>query len=1010
MYFRVLGPLQAEKRERPVDLGGPKQRTLMAALLVHEGKPVSTDRLTDLLWGDHPPATASKTLQKYVSQLRKEVSDILVTHPGGYAIELGDDQVDANRFEALLVSAGRETRPAERAELLEQALGMWRGDPYPELADPTGMAERTRLSELRLLAVEDLIEARLDLGQHERLVGELEALVSEHPLRERLWGQLMVALYRSGRQSEALRAYQRLRRILGEELGIEPSPEIQDMEDRILTHDPGLSAANVPRGRTNLSPSLTSFIGRTTDLREVSELLVSARLVTLVGPAGSGKTRLAMEVARNQIDHFPDGVWFVDLARLTSPDQVADAIATPLGVGGQAERSTEAVLKDYLPGRRLLLLVDNCEHLVTKVGTLITELLRIDPDLTVLATSREHLGVPGEVIFDLPPLPYPAEAEDVERFDAVRLLLDRAKAADPHFRLTPDNTSSVAEICRRLDGMPLAVELAAARVRSFPPGELVRHLSERFEILTSPLRTAPSRHQSLQAAVDWSYQLLRPDEQILFCRLSVFRGGFTFASAQQVCGFDPLDPDQVTRILPELVDRSLVAVDQSSATHTRYKLLETLREYGRDIMDAEEATTLRDSHAAFFCDLSEEEASKMRGPEQPDAIRRLSAEHDNLRSALRWASTHHPETAVRLAIALASFWDAVGPRAEGHEWLQRAVALSASLSSELRIGARLAACELFSSANAAKSFVSAEEALAEARQSGDESGEAKALRALSYALTLSEKPEEAMIQGRHALQIFERLGDTWETGLCLERLGEAEYPQPEQAIADLNRSLILYRKVQDRDRESCVLRKLANFTSVGLGDHETAVQYAEKAVAICEEIGNLNNRAHALLDHGKILRRLGDANRAVEVLEAAFEQLSKSGDERCSVRTLTALGTAHLDRSDEEAALEAFRSSLRRGASLDERHTSRVAIAGMARILISEGRLADAVTLYGLADRLQRDLGVPVTVSSEKRREERLQTLRDQMGDEEFEVARQRGEALELDHAVAFALGESVQI
>lgn len=1008
LRFGVLGSLQAEKQGRPVHLGGPKQRTLVATLLAHHGHSVTTDRLIDVLWGDDPPVTAIKTLQKYVSELRKKVGGALVTHPGGYSIEVGDDQVDAKRFETLLASAGKETRVGERIELLEQALGLWRGDPYPELESPTGIAEQTRLSELRLSAVEDLMQARLDLGEHDRLVGPLEVLVSEHPLRERLWGQLMLALYQSGRQSEALRTYQRLRRLLGKELGIEPSREIQELENRILVQDPDLSPGTPGTARTNLRPALTSFIGRGTESQEISELLASARLVTLIGPAGSGKTRLAAEIVRGRIEDFPDGVWLVDLAPLTSPDQVADAIVAPLGVGGQAERSTEAVLKDYLPGRRLLLLVDNCEHLVAKVGTLITELLQIDPDLTVLATSRERLGVPGEVIFDVPPLPYPEEAEDIERYDAVRLFLDRAQATDPHFRLTATNAASVAEVCRRLDGIPLALELAAARVRSIPPSQLTRYIDQRFGVLTSPLRAVQPRHQSLQAAVDWSYQLLDPEEQVLFRRLSVFRGGFALETAGEVCGFDPLSRDQVTRILPELVDRSLVTVDQAHEHQTRYKLLETLREYGRDIMDAAEATALRDSHAACFCDLSEREASRMRGPAQPDAIRRLSVEHDNLRTALRWASTHHPEMAVRLAIALADYWDSVGPRAEGHEWLARAVVLSDSVAAELRTEARLAACELFSSAHASHSRRYAEEALAEARRIGDELGEARALRALCWALVLDEQPEEAAMYGRQALRILERYGDRWEIGLCLERIAEAEYPDPEQAIADLKQSVNLYREVGDRNRESAALRKLANFISQG-GDAGTAAEYAAEAVAICEEVGNLHNLAHAKLEYGKIIRRLGDFDRAAEVLEEALEQLNKSGDERCSVRTLTALGTAHLDRVDNDAAMEAFRSSLRRGASLDERHISREAIAGMARILLSKGQLAEAVTLYGFASKLQHDLRVPVSASSKKRREEHLEGLRLQMGNEEFERARQAGEVMDLDQAVAFALGESMR-
>lgn len=1007
MRLRVLGPVGAEQQGHPVNLGGPKVRTLLAALLMRHGDPVTTDWLIDVLWGENPPATATKTLQKYVSQLRKKVGDALITHPRGYALELGDNQIDAKRFEILLARAG-VSQGEYKAQLIEEALELWRGEPYQDLDDATGIAERTRLSELRLAAVEDLMQARLDLGEHAQIVGRLEALLSEHPLRERLWGQLMVALYRSGRQSDSLRAYRRLRHMLGEELGIEPSNEIQELEDRILRHDMPLSAAKPSQSRTNLRPALTSFVGRGSERREISELLISARLVTLIGPAGSGKTRLATEVAGGRVEDVPDGVWFVDLAPLTSPDQVADAIASPLGVGGQAERPTESVLKDYLQERRLLLIVDNCEHLVAKVGKLTADLLEVSPHLTILATSRGRLGVPGEVVFDVPPLSYPEDAKDIDRYDAVRLFLDRARAADPHFRLTDASAVSVAEICRRLDGIPLAVELAAAQVRSIPPSQLVRHLDERFQILTSPLQTAQPRHRSLQAAVDWSYQLLDDPEQTLFRRLSVFRGGFDFESVRQVCCLDPLDPDQATSLLVELVDRSLVSVDQSSDDHTRYRLLETLREYGRDNLDGAEATALRDAHATYFRDLSEQESSRMRGPAQQEAIRRLSLEHDNLRLALRWTSTRDPEMAVRLAIALAIYWDSVGPRSEGHEWLERAAILSDSLTPDLRIGVRLAACELFSSAHVSYSRRYAEDALAEARRIGDELGEARALRALCMALALGEQPENAAAYGRQALGLFEKLGDSWETGLCLERLAQAEYPSPEQAADHMRRSLDLYREVGDRDRQSGALRKLANLMSQGLGDVKTAAKYAAEAVAICEQVGNSNNLAHAQLEYGKIMRRLGESSRAVKALESAFQQLSKSGDQRCSVRSLSALGTARLDHADDDAAMAAFRASLQRGANVDEGHTSREAIAGLARILASKGRSADAVTLFSFADKLQRDLGIPVSASAQKRREERLSSLRLQIGDGEFERARHAGEVMELGQGVDFALALSM--
>jgi len=968
---------------------------------------MSVDGLIDVLWGDHPPATATKTIQKYVSQLRKELGDALVTHPGGYAFEIDDDLVDGGRFEQLIEEADQATRHRTAIDLLREALALWRGDPYPELADvPIGVAERTRLSELRLAAFENLMEARFEVGEHTALIGPLEELITEYPLRERLWGQLMLALYRSGRQSEALRAYQRLRRVLGEELGIEPSPELQDLENRILLQEPQLDPPrSTTTPRTNLRPAMTSFVGRDAELADVADLLESARMVTLTGPAGSGKTRLAAEIAAGRLDRYDDGVWFVDLAPLASPDQLADAIAAPLGVGGRSDRPIESVLQDYLPGRRLLLVLDNCEHLVTRCAELVAGMLVADADLVVLATSRERLGVAGEVTYEVPPLPYP-ESDDgeMESFDAVRLFIERALAADPHFTLSSSNRTELAEICRRLDGMPLAIELAAARVRSLPPAELTRHLDERFAVLTSPIRTQLTRHQTLLAAVDWSYQLLNPPERTLLRCLSVFRGGFHLEAAQRVCGLTPLSPETVLQTLPGLVDKSLVVVDFPADAPTRYRLLETMREFGKERLDPSERGSLRDAHAEYFRELAETAASMLRGPEQQAWIRALTDDYENLRKALRWATTALPETAVRLAVALADYWDSVGPRSEGQEWLQRAVSLSDALTPDLRIAARVAASDICSSAHASLSRKYAEEALAEAQRSGNERAEAEALRALSFALLLEERPAEATEYGRRALRLFEALDDPWEIALSLERLGQAEFQDPVASIDDLDRSLALYRKVGDRKREGPVLYKIAERLAQGRADTETALAYAEEAITICEEIGNVHDRAHALLEYGKILRRRGEPGRAIDALRDALEQLTRSGDERCSVRTLTAMGLAHLENDDLDDARESLRSSLGRGSPLEERNTSRVALAAMARVCASSDRLEAAATLYGFADELGHQLGAPASAPSQKRRAAHVDEVRVRMDVDAFDGAWKRGKAMDLEEAVAFAL------
>jgi len=1002
-HFSVLGSVEVRVDGRRIDLGGAKPRALLAALLANRGRPVSVHTLTETIWGDHPPATAQKSIQKFVSALRRILDDALLTREPGYLIQVADDEVDAAVLETALSRA--RAGAAGWEEAVESALAAWRGDPYPELADTQwGVAEASRLAELRLEGLELLFEARLDRGEHAAAVAELEELVSRHPFRERFWAQLMLALYRSDRQSDALDAYRRLRTLLGKELGIEPSPELSRLEERILLHDPGLAPVQDPDSPHHLPSSLTSFVGRGSEMAEIRDLVATSRLVTLLGTAGSGKTRLAIEVGRSLLGEFADdGVWFVDLAPVRSPDQVADAIAKPLGIGHLADRPTEEVLADYLAGRRLLLILDNCEHLVNKAASTADRLLHSTSRLVILATSRERLGVEGEVIVDLAPLPYPSASQTAtEDFDAVRLFMERARAVSGADELS-SSPSVVGEIVRRLDGIPLALELAATRVRSLGLIALRDRLDDRFSVLVSPSRTGLDRHLTLRAAVDWSYQLLDEPEHVLFPRLSVFRGGFTVEAAAAVCGFAPLDENTIPDLVGELVDRSLVTVAGITDTGRRYRLLETLTEFGQLVLDSTEVGTVRDRHADYFRRVAESAADRLRGLEQQKWLAALRADHDNLRKALSWAATTSPETAVRMAVALSRFWDSVGPRSEGHEWMRRAVELSEHLDPRLRIAALIEASDLFSSKHASLPLHYAEQALDVARELGDPPSEAKALRALSWALALDEKPERARLVGLEALALFEDQDDSWERALCLERLGDIGYQDPVWSVDMLTRALQIYREIGDRTREALALYKSADRLAGGLGNTDKALTYAEEAVAILDELGSVHDGAHAKLEYGKILRRVEKYERAEEVLGEALAQLTKSGDERCSVRALTALGTTLVDAGDKAAAEEALLESLRRGRHLDEMHTLRIALAGLARLAADSNRLEEAVMLLGFVKEMGRRLDVQPSETSQEKRETYLEGLRDRVGPE-FEGLWVRGGELGLDEAIGLAL------
>ncbi len=568
MHFGVLGPLEARTDcGSPVSVPEVKVRTLLADLLAHQGRPVSADRLVDDLWGEAPPGKPTGALRAKVSQLRRALEDaepggreLVASGPAGYLLRVDSDAVDAHLFEGLTARAYETDDPRARAALLTDALALWRGPAFADFGDdPFARAAITRLEERRLVALEERAEARLELGEHSLLTGELGELVARHPLRERLRAAHVRALYRSGRQAEALDSYNDLRNHLLEELGLDPSPELTVLHQAILEQDPALEPVPAPatRPRTNLPASLTELVGRTDAVAEVRSLLDAGRLVTLTGPGGVGKTRLAVEAASGLADIYPDGVWLVELAALgqssgadagASQAAVAEAVAAVLGVrddampGGGLPPGEPVELTDRLTGalrtRRMLLVLDNCEHVVEPVAKLAELLLRAAPGLRILATSREPLGLAGELLWTVPPLELPeptAAPEVLERSGAVQLFVARAAAAAQGFTLDADNAEAVVMLCRQLDGIPLALELAATRVRALGVHQLAARLCDRFRLLAAGHRGVPARQQTLRAMIDWSWELLTEPERIVLRRLAVHAGGCTLAAAEEVC-------------------------------------------------------------------------------------------------------------------------------------------------------------------------------------------------------------------------------------------------------------------------------------------------------------------------------------------------------------------------------------------------------------------------------------------------------------------------------------------
>ena len=647
--YGLLGPVEVRVDDCPVPLPGTRQQLLLAVLLVDANRVVPASRLIEELWGADMPANPHGALRTQVSRLRRTLGPAggdLATLAGGYRLTATRDQFDVTRFEDALAEAAQASGEAA-LQLLDEALALWRGPAVGQFADrPFALATAARLEEIRVVAAERRAQLLLAAGQAGEAVASLQSLLAEHPAREQARGLFMQALYRAGRHTEALSAFRSWRQYLSEELGLDPSPDLQRIEQDILRHSAGPPDPRSEAGSqlSVLPVPVTSFIGREDDLADVTRLLTQARLLTLHGPGGVGKTRLALEAAVQAGGSYPDGVCFCDLAAVSEPYAVLLALATATGLSERAFERLDDQLVQHLAGRHLLLILDNCEHVAQSVADLADRLLKRTRQVTVLATSRERLEVDGEHVWQVRPLPVDGPAAP-----AIRLFLDRARAADPAAARNPD-MESVAAVCADLDGLPLAIELAAARLPGTTVSELARNLGDRFGLLTVG-RRADSRHRSLRAVVDWSYEQLTPEQQELFRQLAVFHGSFDAAAANAVaagCG----DPASVTRLLLHLVDRCLVTaeLDTSSA---RYRLLETLRSYGLErLAEHGQLAAAHARHAQWAADLVAQAERGLRGADEANWARVLDRQVSDLRAARGWLADHDPDLALQMAAQL----------------------------------------------------------------------------------------------------------------------------------------------------------------------------------------------------------------------------------------------------------------------------------------------------------------------------------------------------------------------
>jgi predicted ATPase/DNA-binding SARP family transcriptional activator len=861
----------------PIALGGQKRRALLAVLLLEANKVVSRDHLIDALWGEEPPDTARNTIQVYVSQLRKLLPDgMLETAPPGYRLVVDTDAVDLFEF-VRLSEEGRTALAtgdaARAADTLRNALALWHGAPLADLPwEPFAQAEIVRLEELRLTAQEDRIDADLALGRHGQLVGELEGLVAEHPLRERLRGQLMLALYRSGRQADALAVYQRARRTLVDELGIEPSESLRQLERAILAHDPSL---NVPQARPGLPRRApipaTPLLGRERELAALAELVrdEDTRLVTLTGTGGIGKTRLALELVRRLAPEHRDGSAVATIASLRDPAHVAGAILEALEIP-EVGPSPDEELTRSLATSELLLLVDNFEQVLPAART-IADLLAVAPSLKVVVTSRAPLHIAAEREFPVPPL-----ADD----EAAELFIARAQAANPNFELTEQNAAAVAELCARLDGLPLAIELAAARTKLLPPQTLLSRLGNRLELLTGGRRDAPQHQQTLRMTLDWSYDLLEPDAQRLLAQLGTFAGGWTLHSAESVCA----GHDSVLEGLAALVDESLVRQRETDAGEPRFSMLEIVREYALErLVGFGDRDEIRRRHLEHFVEFAEEAEPKLADREQIAWFARLEDEHENLRAALGYAlESGDGESALRLVVGIRRFWQIHGYLAEGRESIESALAAVPEEPSEARANALnmvgILAGEQGEFDAARERF---EAALAEARASDSTRVISSALVNLGNLAFFSRELDQARDLYKESIDYFASLGDLRGQALAKENVGLMALTADDvpEAVTWLTAARDLAREVGD-DRELAAASRSLAAAMIELGDSAQAASLVADSLALARELGEPHGIAVCLDTFAGLAATSGEVERAATLFGASDAVRASIGAKR----------------------------------------------------------------------------------------------------------------------------------
>jgi predicted ATPase/DNA-binding SARP family transcriptional activator len=1030
LRFYLLGPMQIERDGERIHLPRRKVESLLAYLLLHPEQH-TRDHLATLFWGDSSDAQARHSLRTALATVRQQVSPDLLL--------IDRDQVQLNPAFPLWVDLYQlldleDDFSYANQDLLQTQLALWQGELlagiYDDWVDLAREYYRSRLLKLFLQVIHTLRER----SEYHQAIDVAQRVLLLDPANEQAHQHLMFCYVASGDRAAALRQYELCERALADDVDAPPSPETIALYHWIKQFEgDGTSAA---AKITNLPIPSSSFVGRTRETADIKQLLAQSpnhavRLLTLIGAGGSGKTRLAIQVATDLIDRFAHGVWWVELAVLSDEAQVAHAVAKTLGVNESAGQPLHQTVANFISDKALLLVIDNCEHLVEPCALLAAELLRRCPHLQILATSRESLNITGEVLWPVPTfaVPDPAKIGVLDLlldYESVRLFVERAIMVQPGFVLTYENAHAVAQICHSLDGIPLAIELAAARVKTLTVEQVAAYLSRalgaRFELLTQGNRVALPRHKTLRATIDWSYNLLDEAERLLFRRVAVFRGGFTLDALEQLAGSlthelpthespahesgpslpNPLD------LLTQLVDKSLVVVELHGG-HNRYRLLETLRGYALEHVDTPaELAALQRCHAEFFLHLAEQAASELLGTRQQAWFIQLDIEHPNLRAALDYLLAEGDgEGSLRLATALFYFWDARGYMSEGRQWLSKALALRGSVSFELQAQALNAAGLL---AYHQDDYPAAQQLLQESlllfTHVEEEAGIADVLRNLASVEARQGHYRVAQQRLAQSLELFRFLKHSDGTASVLNSLGNLAWEQGQNELARdyFGESLQIRQRMGDQVGIATVRYNLGNTARIQ-GDFATAQTHYEECLTLARTIGHTALIGSALKSLGLVAYHQQDYSKARRHGEEALQMLLEIGDKSNAGFALSNLGYVAHKVGEIHQALAYFQQSLQLMHELGHIRGTFLGLEAIASLLVDLGQhLEFAVQMLSKSAQLRQQAGLGVPPTAQPVYEGQLTKLRNRLSDGVVDTLWHESQAAPLAQIVADSL------